>query len=73
MQVIARVKTMAVLPDSEPLFSERCTDVMIVDEAGGEFIEVSQHGNGDLGKIQINPEEWPVLRETIDRMIGECK
>ena len=37
----------------------------IVDEAAGEFIEVSQTGRTDLGKIAINPEEWPTLRERL--------
>ena len=71
--MIARVKTMAVLPAGDPLFSERRTEVTIVDELGGEFVEVSQYGHVDLGKIWIGLEEWPLLRETIDRMIGECR
>lgn len=49
------------------------TTVAICDEAAGEFVEVTQHGRVDIGKIQINPEEWPSLREAIDRMIKACR
>ena len=72
-ELISRVIAMAVLPKDEPIFSERCTEIKIIDESGGEFIEVSQHGHVELGKIQIAPEEWPALRETIERMIAECR
>ena len=47
--------------------------VTIVDEAAGEFVEVSQSGRADLGKIAINPEEWPELRDAIQRMVNSCK
>ena len=63
----------AVLPSGESLYSEMATIVTIVDEAAGEFVEVEQHGRSDLGKIAINPEEWPTLRAAIDTLIGECR
>ena len=72
-ELISRVLTMAVLPKGDPIFSERCTEVKIIDESGGEFIEVAQNGNVELGKIQISPEEWPALRWVIDQMIVECR
>ena len=68
-----RITSLVIAPKSEPIFSECATHVRIVDEAAGEFLEVEQHGRTDLGKIAINPEEWPALRAAIDRMIGECK
>ena len=27
----------------------------------------------EMGQIAINPEEWPTLRDAIDRMIAECR
>lgn len=68
-----RVIAMSVQPQDEPIFSERATMVTIVDEAAGEFVEVSQSGRDDLGKIAINPEEWPELRDAIDCMITSCR
>ena len=68
-----RVTQMTVLPKTEPIFSEMATQVTIVDEAGGEYVEVKQQGRTDLGKIAINPEEWPVLKRAIDTLIAECR
>lgn len=68
-----RTTSLTVAPVGEPTFSEMATTVEICDEAAGEFVEVTQHGRVDIGKIQINPEEWPSLREAIDRMIKACR
>jgi len=73
MNYESRIISMIVAPENQPIYSEQATTVTIVDEAGGEFVEVSQHGTADIGKILINPEEWPELRHTIDRMIGMCR
>ena len=68
-----RVTRIAVGPQDEPLFSEMVTTVEIVDEAGGEFVEVIQHGGEGIGKIQISPEDWPALRAAINRLVRECR
>jgi hypothetical protein len=70
---ITRVTEMAVLPEHEMLISEMTTHVRIVDEGAGEFVEVTQHGRVDIGKIQISPDEWQALRDTIDQMIQLCQ
>lgn len=57
------------MPAGEPIFSERATRISIVDEAAGEFVEVSQESRAGLGKIAIDREEWPTLRAAIDKMI----
>jgi hypothetical protein len=59
-------------PKDEPIFSETSTDIEIVDEAGGEFVEVQQHHDG-YGKIGITPDEWPTLRKAIDHAIKQCR
>ena len=64
---------MVVLPEDQPIFSELATTVTIVDEAADEFVEVGQSGHISLGKIVINPNEWPALREAIDMMIAQCQ
>lgn len=73
MKYETRVTALVVLPVGQPTFSEMATTVEIADEAAGEFVEVKQRGRIDIGKIQINPEEWPALREAIDRMIAGCR
>lgn len=67
-----RITKITVVPEGEHIFSDRSTDITIVDEASGEFIEVEQHLEG-YGKIGINPEEWPTIRAAIDKMVKECK
>lgn len=69
-----RTTRLVVLPPGEPLFSEHATTVEIVDEAGGEFVVVEQNcpDHGWVGKVAITPEEWPVLRDAIHRMIADC-
>jgi hypothetical protein len=68
-----RTLSVIVVAKGKPIFSEMATRVEIVDEAGGEYVEVSQQGRVDLGKIAINPEEWPMLREVIDTMVSQCR
>lgn len=68
-----RVTRLLVVPEGEPVFSEEATTVEIEDEAGGEYVIVSQHGRIDLGKICINPEEWPALRAAINRLVRDCE
>jgi hypothetical protein len=68
----------AVQPGSADLIDDMTTLVRITTEGAGEFVEVEQHGReqhgrGHEGKIAISPEEWPTLREAIDRLIGECR
>lgn len=68
-----RTTSMTVAPKDEPIFSEKATMVEIVDEVSGEYVEVSQSGRTDLGKIAINPEEWPALRKAINLLIVQCR
>lgn len=69
MTQTTRVTRLHVLPEGEPLFSEQTFTVEIDDEAGGEFVVVSDSAE----KIRIDAKEWPALREAIDRMVKECR
>lgn len=73
MKYESRITRITVAPEKEPLFSELATTITIDDEAAGEFVVVEQNHSAASGKIAINPEEWPALREAIDRMIKECR
>lgn len=53
-----------VVPESEAVFDERATRIKIVDEAAGAFIELSQ----ESGKLQIDPEEWELIKREVDDM-----
>ena len=56
--------------DSPTILSEMVTRVSVDDEGGGEFVRVEQ---ANTGAILINPDEWPAIRDAIDRMVGECE
>lgn len=67
MKYISRATEVRMMPEGEPIFSERATSVRITDHAAGEFLEVSQ----EEGTIRIDPEEWLALRPLIDQMFTE--
>jgi len=53
----------------EQLFHCSVTEIEIMDEAAGEFVEVSQEG----GKLRFDPEEWPHVRAAINKMVKLCR
>ena len=73
MTMETRITSLIVLPEGEPIFSERATIVRIEDEAGGEYIVVDQDSIPGRGNVAINPEEWPDIRDAIERMMKECR
>ena len=73
MSYETRITQITVAPAGQPIFAELATIIEIEDEAAGEFVIVKQPGRDDPGKISISQEDWPVLRDAIDRMIGECR
>ena len=65
-----RITQLTVAPAGADLYDDRSTHIEIDDEGGGEFIKVVQPcGSAD---IRIDPEEWPVIRAAIDKMIKGC-
>lgn len=73
MSYETRTTKLTILPKGEPLFCEGATEIEIVDEAAGEFLEVSQCSDAHQGKIKIDIYEWPTLKAGIERMIKECR
>lgn len=68
-----RTMSLLVGPEGDPSYSEMATTISIAQEGNGEFVEVEQHGGPGVGKIAINPDEWPALRDAIERMIRDCR
>lgn len=67
-----RVTQLTVVPDGKPIFDESATMIEITDEGGGEFLIIRQPGASE-GQIRLDAEEWPTIREAIERMICEVK
>ena len=53
----------------EQIFDDSVTEIEIVDEAAGEFLEISQ----DEQKLRFDAEEWPHVRDAIEKMFKLCR
>jgi len=69
MNYETRTTKMIVGVKGEQLFHCSTTEIEIIDEAAGEFLEVSQEG----GKLRFDPEEWPHVRAAIEKMFKLCR
>lgn len=69
MTPIVRVTQLTVLPPDSEIFDWRAMVVEIMDEAGGEFVEIRQGED----KFRIDKEEWPALRIAVNKMIKACR
>ena len=65
----ARLIGVVVVPEGKPLYADTVTRIEIDDETGGEFVKVTQN----RGSVGIDPDEWPAVREAIDRAIRDCR
>lgn len=73
MSYETRTTKVVIVPKGEPLYDGEATEVEIVDEAAGEFVEVRQCSDAYDGKIGITVEEWPAIRKAIDDMLDRCR
>jgi hypothetical protein len=75
MKYVTRVTRVTVLPEGEPIYSELATNISIVDEVAGEFVEIEQQSDKHdptPQRITVTTEEWPVLRGSIEEMLKLC-
>lgn len=63
-----KTRTTRVTLTKNSISDSDCFDIEIADE-NGEYVAVSCGINGN--SISINPDEWPFLRDAIDRMFVE--
>lgn len=61
-----------VRPVGEPIYSEMATTIRLDDETDGPYIIIEQSGRMDIGKVAINPEEWPAIRDAVEQMFALC-
>ena len=74
MTYITRPIKWIVLPEGEPVFCEQATTIEITDEAGGEFVTVSQQRDEPNAQtIKIDRDDWPLIRDAVDAAIKLCK
>ena len=68
-----KLTRLTVKPVGEPVYSEMATNISIDDEAAGEFVVVERSRDKGTDGIAISPEEWPTLRDAIDKMVALCE
>ena len=66
-----RTTKMIVGVKGDQIFCESITEVEIIDEAAGEFIEVRQEDGSQ--KLRFDAEEWPHVRDAIEKMFKLCR
>jgi len=67
-----RTTRLTICPENEPIFSEMATNITIVDEAAGEYIEIEQQScNGETKRqtIAVGPDEWEVIKKAVETLI----
>ena len=63
-----------VLPKGESIFSQLATEISIVDEAAGPFIEMRQFPEeGDEKNLRFDLDEWPHIAKAVGKLIQEIK
>ncbi len=74
MTYITRPIKWIVLPEGEPVFCEQATTIEITDEAGGEFVTVSQQRDEPNAQtIKIDRDDWPLIRNAIEDAMSMCE
>ena len=75
MSFIQRFTRISVVPEGEPIYSERATEIEIQDEAAGEFLVVRQVNdrNKDAAEIIIEPDNWPAIRGAIELLLASLR
>ena len=66
-----RTTKIAVGVKGDPIFSESITEVEIIDEVAGEFIEVRQEDGSQ--KLRFDKDEWPHIRSAVNKMFKLCR
>ncbi len=73
---ILRTTRIHVVPEGEAIFAQQATTVEIVDEAGGEFIKISQSHDDPIheGSVLINDEsEWNAISAAVQDLFADIK
>jgi len=66
----ARLTQITVAAHGKTVIDETATRITIEDEAAGEMVSVEQCDRG--AKVLIAPEEWPFIRDAIDKLVAAC-
>jgi hypothetical protein len=69
-----RITSIVVAPHGADMYEPGVTEISIQDNAGGEYVTVKQlYYQVERSSIEIDPDRWPVLRRSIEWMLGQCR
>jgi hypothetical protein len=68
--MIARTTEITLMKEDGNTFDEGNFVLAIEDEGSGEWVKIVEQQDEEHN-IRIDPAEWPVLREAIDKMMAE--
>jgi hypothetical protein len=69
-----RVTSIVVAPKGSEIFEPGVTRITIEDCAAGEYVTLKQlHCQVEQSSIEIEPDQWPVMRQAIEWMLRRCR
>ena len=70
MTTITRTIAVMICRESEGVLDEYGTIIRVANEGAGEFIMLEPAVS--TNRIGVTKDEWPVLRDAIEKLLGEC-
>ncbi|MBD3224849.1 MAG: hypothetical protein GF313_08975 [Caldithrix sp.] len=76
-QMEKRITKVVLCGKNAAIYNDENYTIEIEDLSGGEFVVVTkpyENAEGEVGgRIEIEPEDWPFLKEAIDEMVKQCR
>ena len=73
-KLITRITRMHIIPEGEPIYTEKGYSVEIDDEAGGEFVILK---DGSIATesvgVRIDPADWIEVRAAVNDLMDQIK
>jgi hypothetical protein len=67
------ITVITIVPEGKELFCKEARKVEIIDDGQGEIVVVC-HPNIQLSaRLEIKPQDWPDLRDAIERLVNRCR
>jgi len=70
MKYETRITEMKVAKEGTPLFELGATEIRIVDEGGGEFLELVQNDDDKYveQRLRFDPKEWDAVVKAVEQL-----
>lgn len=72
-KLITRITRMHIIPEGEPIYTEKGYTVEIDDESGGEFVIVKDGSTADGAGVRIDPKDWIEVRAAVNDLMDQIK